>query len=278
MFRKQKKSDQGRTMEQLRHHYEVEKRIADRLRRSSREHRIEIAKTMYAELFAQVPDHPRLTARHDPRREQIVINQQIKLLRRHLYSGDTFIEFGPGNCGLAITLCTMAEYVYVVDIAEMVDPSTQKPDNFEFIVYDGHNLNLPNNCIDVAFSNQMIEHLHPDDTEDHFRLIYRLLKPGGVYVFCTPHKLYGPNDISRYFSDVPQGFHLKEWTFKELTELIKSFGFSQCYGCWHMCGICFRLPNWWTFTIERMISFWPVKIRRRFCRYLLPSVTMVLRK
>jgi len=123
-------------MEQLRHHYEVEKRIADRLRRSSREDRIEIAKTMYAKLFAQVPDHPRLTARRDPQREQIVINQQIKLLRRYLCSEGSFIEFGPGNCGLAITLCTVAEHVYAVDINEMSDLSVRKPDNFEFISDD----------------------------------------------------------------------------------------------------------------------------------------------
>ncbi len=119
-----------------------------------------------------------------------------------------------------------------VDIAERPDIAADKPKNFNFIVYDGYNLNLPDNSIDVAFSNQVIEHLHPDDTIDHLRLVYRLLRPGGVYVFCTPEKLSGPFDISRYFSNEPQGFHLREWMFIELSGLIQSVGFCCWEGRW----------------------------------------------
>ena len=32
----------------------------------------------------------------------------------------------------------------------------------------------------------------------------------------TPNRLYGPHDISRYFSDRPLGFHLREYTHLEL--------------------------------------------------------------
>jgi len=278
MFSRREKSHTKRTIERLRHHYETEKEIADRLRRSSRDHRIQIMRTMYDELFAKVPDHPRLTARHDPKHDQIMVAREMNLLRRHLRPNQTFIEFGPGNCGLAIAVCSRVARVYAVDISEQTNPSLQKPDNFNFVVYDGYSLDLPGNSIDVVFSNQMIEHLHPDDTADHFHLVHRLLKPGAVYVFCMPHKLYGPHDVSRHFSDVAQGFHLKEWTFKELVDLAKGVGFSKWLAYWYKGGICLRMPTWLILGLERMVGCLPVKIRRRLGPYLLPSVTMTVKK
>lgn len=53
----------GRTEEQLRNHYLVEKSIAERLKRANREERKRIYREMYDELFRKVPDHPRLTRR-----------------------------------------------------------------------------------------------------------------------------------------------------------------------------------------------------------------------
>ena len=70
--------------------------------------------------------------------------------------------------------------------------------------------------LDIVFSDQLIEHFHPEETELHFRLVNRILKKGGKYIFRTPHALTGPHDISKYFCDEPEGFHLKEWTFSEL--------------------------------------------------------------
>lgn len=278
VFSRRKKTQTQRTIEQLRHHHEVEKRIAQRLRRSSREERIQIMRTMYDELFAEVPDHPRLAARDDLQHDQISVARQMRLLKRYLQPGQTFLEFGPGNCSLAIALCSVVRHVYAVDINEEANPSVQKPENFHFIVYDGYNLDLDDNSIDIVFSNQMIEHLHPDDTVDHFRLVYRLLKPKGVYVFCTPHKFYGPCDISWYFSDVPEGFHLREWSFTELAGLVDDIGFSRWKGVWYARGLCLRLPRCLIIALEHLISRWPVKLRRRFGRCLLPSVAMIAQK
>ena len=59
------KTDQSQ--ERLRRHYEVEKALADRLRRTeSREERAKLYESMYDTLFAAVPDHPRLTLARDP--------------------------------------------------------------------------------------------------------------------------------------------------------------------------------------------------------------------
>jgi len=32
---------------------------------------------------------------------------------------------------------------------------------------------------DVVLSDQVIEHIHPEDTQDHFRGVYEILKPNG---------------------------------------------------------------------------------------------------
>ena len=100
----------------------------------------------------------------------------------------------------------------------------ETPRNFELIVYDGYELPIPDNTIDVVFSDQLIEHFHPDDTLFHFRLVRRILKPGGVYVFRTPHGFSGPHDISQYFCHSAKGFHLKEWTYVELSRLLHQVG------------------------------------------------------
>jgi len=278
MFGSHMKSRERRTIEQLRRHYKVEKQIANKLRRSTRAQRIQIMRTMYDELFAQVPDHPRLTARDAPKRAEILVARQMQLLARYLQPNHTFLEFGPGNCNLAIVVCSMVSRVYAVDISDTLDPSTEKPSNFNFLVYDGFDLDLPDESIHVVYSDQMVEHLHPDDTADHFRLVHRLLKPNGIYVFRTPHRLYGPHDISRYFSDVPECFHLKEWTFAELGKLVESLGFCRWQGCWCARGMCRRMPKWLLLFSERVISLWPLKIRRRIGPYLLPSITMVVKK
>ena len=53
------------------------------------------------------------------------------------------------------------------------------------------------------------------------------MKPGGVYLLRTPHAFTGPHDISKYFSDTPQGFHMKEYTFREIRDLTRRIGFRK---------------------------------------------------
>jgi hypothetical protein len=52
--------EDNRKIDRLRHHYEVERELAEKLRNSTREQRAGLYKTLYDELFKMVPDHPRL--------------------------------------------------------------------------------------------------------------------------------------------------------------------------------------------------------------------------
>ena len=79
----------------------------------------------------------------------------------------------------------------------------------------------------VVVSDQVIEHLHPEDLNAHFEGVYSVLVEGGRYIFRTPHRYTGPHDMTRFFKyDKPQCFHLKEYTYQELTDMLRNIGFS----------------------------------------------------
>ena len=86
----------------------------------------------------------------------------------------------------------------------------------------------PAGSYDVVISNQVIEHMHPDDLQTHFQSVYAILRPGGFYILATPHCYTGPCDVSSVFgSSTCEGQHLKEYTYRELSEIAKSAGFGK---------------------------------------------------
>src|SRR5947208_98741 len=94
-----------RTLERLRHHYRVESELASRLRSSSREERRALFAQLYDELFARVPDHPRLVRRDTRELSRSSIDSRLRLLRPFLFPDATFLEFAPGDCRLAEEIC-----------------------------------------------------------------------------------------------------------------------------------------------------------------------------
>jgi len=85
-----------------------------------------------------------------------------------------------------------------------------------------------NESYDVVISDQVIEHIHPDDTQDHFRGAHDILRPGGRYIFRVPHRFTGPHDVSKVFEcEKSLGMHLREMTFHEIRSLARCAGFSR---------------------------------------------------
>ena len=81
--------------------------------------------------------------------------------------------------------------------------------------------------IDLAYSNQLMEHLHPEDAIEQVKDIYRILKKGGKYICITPNGINGPHDISRFYGNELVGFHLKEYLPSELKKLFIANGFKR---------------------------------------------------
>lgn len=267
-----------RTREQLRNHYEVEKELAARLRTSTREERSKLFGVLYDELLRRVPDHPRWTRMESEQMHRQNAAAQMKLLREYLKPRSTLVEIAPGNGWLGYEAAKTAAHVYGIDISDQLDPSQPRPANYTHVVYDGYQLDLPGGIADIAFSYQFLEHLHPDDVAPHMQLVLRLLKPGGVYVFDTPHRYSGPHDISREFSNTLDCFHFQEWTHREMRRLLRAQGFKDAW-VFRMGrtqrGFAFNaLVN----AVELLLLPVPQGLRRRLCRRLFPAVTMVATK
>ncbi len=269
----------NRTLEQVWNHYLVEKEIAQRLKASDREERKRIYDSMYDELFAKVPDHPRLTRRRDDGMTRLANVEKLSIISRFLRGQDVFAEFAPGDCRFALEIARRVHFVYGIDISDQRNPEDEAPDNFDLVVYDGYNLEaIKDSSVDIVFSDQLIEHFHPEDTKLHFELVLRILKPGGKYVFRTPHALTGPHDISAYFSDEPEGLHLKEWTYGELLKIVMSVGYSRFRMYVHRKGINVRMPRVYFLSCEKILGSLPKATARPIARRLIPSIVGIVIK
>jgi SAM-dependent methyltransferase len=216
-----------RSIERLRAHYVVERSLADRLRAAGKSERRQLYGQVYDELFRQVPDHPQLTRKADPDAQAEKIQEHLRLLDPLLQPSTTFIEIGPGDCSLSVHVARRVRKVYAIDVSAEITGRVPFPPNFELIISDGSSVPVDPGTVDVAFSHQLIEHMHVEDAAEHVGNVARALKPGGVYICMTPNALGGPHDISKYFDTVASGFHMKEYTNGELADLFLRQGFRQ---------------------------------------------------
>ena len=264
----------NRSFDQVYNHYLVEKELAEKLRLSSQNERTQIYLSMYDTLFRRVPDHPRITRSGNRELTDFANNSKLSLTRRYIGSHSTVLEFAPGDCKFAMLLCQYARFVYAVDISDQRNVLERDPENFQLIIYDGYQLEVPENSIDVIFSDQLIEHFHPDDSSLHFQLTWRLLAPGGIYIFRTPHAFSGPHDISKFFSDTPEGFHLKEWTYGELTSLLQTLGFRKIRGYWAVRHFRLRLPLVCFRWAENLFREFPARPKHYLSQWLFRNINM----
>jgi len=252
-------TSERRSLEQLKQHYEIEKELAGRLRQASRQERTRLYSLVYDELYRKVP----YLVRGKPTEQQEAdLKVQERLLEGFLKDETAFLEIGPGNCTLSFSLARRVAQVFAVDVSEEMTRQQEKvPANFELILSDGTSIALLPESIDVAFSNQFLEHLHPEDVLDHLANVYKVLKPGGVYLCVTPNRLNGPHDISRYFDEIATGFHLKEYTCQELSLLFEQIGFSRLHAYIGGRGIYFPWPVIVVRWLETILAVLPYRLR-----------------
>ncbi|MBK7669914.1 MAG: methyltransferase domain-containing protein [bacterium] len=220
----------GRKPEDVRHQYEVEKELATRLRLASPEERRVLYSAVYDELFRRCPDHPQMVSKHDPEQQRAQVAMQMIVLGRYLQPGQTFLEVGPGDCSLTVEVAKQVRQCIAVDVSTEVAHQAHWPENMQLIISDGSSIPVPASSVDLAYSFQLMEHLHPDDAYSQLANIFAALKPGGRYICRTPNRLSGPHDISGPFDAVATGFHLREYTTTELVQLFRRVGFRKFSG------------------------------------------------
>lgn len=253
----------GQDVARFRHHYEVEKEIAQRLRSASREERRELYTSAYDELFERVPEHPQLNDTPTGPRPGDA-EDQWRFLRRFVGSDTRLLEIGAGDCALAARAAARVRSVTALDVSPTILSCADVPDNVRRVVTDGIELPVPDGSVNVAYSSQLMEHLHPDDSKDQLAGIVRALEAGGTYVCVTPNRLTGPHDVSRYFDDEACGLHLKEYTVTELDELFRSAGFRRVRAYVGTRGLFVRVPLGVMRGVERLVGAMPSERRRAF--------------
>ena len=265
-----------RTPAELRRHYEIEKELANRLRAAPQAGRLELYGPVYNELFQRVPLHPQLVKKTDPESFAWAIQQQSLILEPFLRPGN--LPRGGRRRLRAVGRRVFARSEGLCGGRFGRDhEDLELPANVEGRLSDGTNIPVSPGSIDVAYSNQVIEHLHPEDAGDQLTNIFDSLARGGVYVCITPNRVSGPHDISKYFDDVAPGFHLKEYTFRELRRLFEDIGFSRVTACVGGRGRYFGTHPFPVELTERILARFPASARRRVADHLLVSGILGIR-
>lgn len=213
------------TAAMVREHWRIERRGAKAILASDRTSRARIAAEAYTAVFGQCPWLNQIEG--DNRAADLDFEPFRVLLRgaRRVY------EVGSGKGDLITWLARHGFACVGTEITpERGAVHVSETPGLEWHTTDGVTLTLYETpgSYDAVLSNQVLEHLHPDDVATHFESAAALLKPGGRYVLATPHPLSGPADLSVVFGlDHPVCFHLKEYFYDELVPVLRRAGFTR---------------------------------------------------
>jgi SAM-dependent methyltransferase len=270
-----------RSADRLIAHYQVEIVLAEKLRRSSREARNRTYREVYSDLFKKLSDHPRHTRAHDARRTDVAKLRRI--VGVFIESNDRVLEIGAGDAELSRAICDGARSVIAVDVDDALAETGIAPRNFRYLLSDGIRLPVPDASISLAISNQLLEHIHPDDTLAHLKEVHRVLMPGGRYLIMTPSAICGPHDVSRYFDRRARGMHLREFDAAMIQSCLREAGFKRLVFYAARGGyLFFSMPYWLARGLDLAFSLVPsslhtLLVRNKLTRALL-GLTVVAYK
>lgn len=266
-----------RNLADLKRHYDVERALGDRLRTLPPAERRAMYGEIYNELFARVPDHPQLTRKVSPERSLQKTLSEFRLIRKFITPASAFLEIGGGDCAVSLHVAKYVAKVTALDVSDTILKDIAAPPNVRLLVFDGCDVPVEPASIDVAYSNQVIEHLHPEDAALQTASILRALKPGGCYLCGTPNRLNGPHDISMFFDTVATGLHMKEYTYREMDRFFRSLGFERTGACLGFKGRFAVFPIWCAGLFETALSILPTGLRIRVGRTPLFERLLVIR-
>lgn len=220
------------TMDRREEAYRIERELADRLRNAASSERSQVASKVYRELYQRVPWHSDLTRSEEDRRRYVdtLLTAYESLVER----SRSILDIGAGSCAFLRRLANRYPDATFVGMDVTRGPlrsvGRPLPENARFVQASATAPPFADGSFDLVCCSQLLEHLHPDDVGAFVSEAYRLLVPGGWFVFDTPNRLTGPHDVSRGFTREATGLHLKEWTYGELQHLLTQRGFDRTLG------------------------------------------------
>jgi SAM-dependent methyltransferase len=208
------------TAEQVMHHWNWERQMRRELLAAPAESRWEVFEDRYSRHYSEL-----FWLRDAP--QPCHSQEWLDLIGK---PSKKVFEIGSGKGGLIKALADAGHECTGTEITRERGKRWVEDTNVRWHTTDGVHLDRfePRDYYDFVISNQVIEHMHPDDLQAHFEGVYAILRPGGRYIVATPHRFLGPCDVSCLFgSSECEGQHLKEYTYKEISALAKTAGFRE---------------------------------------------------
>jgi ubiquinone/menaquinone biosynthesis C-methylase UbiE len=156
--------------------------------------------------------------------------KRIALYQRIIGPGhESILELGCGIGDLSYNLLKNGKRVLGTDISGKDVELAQMRSSFwgleisdlrriEFRQMSAVEMDLPDAEFDWAISTSMVEHLHPNDIDQHLREVCRVLRPGGSYL------IWCPNGLGRH--DDREG-HLTMLSYRQWTDKLRCAGFHR---------------------------------------------------
>jgi SAM-dependent methyltransferase len=186
---------------------------------------------LYDEFYSNLLQFYGRTAKDDGSLEDRIAtkNPQVTLFEKEL-KGKSIIDFGCGEGYFLMNIQKKLPYKKLAGVDVFIPETLKNHPNIQFISSGIINFNTEEK-FEVAFSDNVIEHLSPLDLMDHLRSVYESLVPGGKFILVMPNRLFGPMDVTRIMDNsssgrIPaQGGHLNESTYYEMKEALSKIGF-----------------------------------------------------
>lgn len=224
---------ESRLREYRRHHYEVEKLFAQRILDSPKGsiERRRLFREGYSKVISIMEEYNPEAV--ETRYTDVVVSIVGTLVMKN----GVILDVGCGWGNLVLSLLKEGYDAYGIDVSDSC--ITRAREKLKHLSKESH-VQLADiatyqgsSSFDCIVMDNVIEHIHPDETIDVLCNCRRMLNSRGCLLILTPHVFSGPHDVSKMFLPLgskPEGFHLREFSFRDLTSSLKEAGFEQVLG------------------------------------------------
>lgn len=236
---------------------------------------------VYSQIFSMINEY------HPEKRTFGGSKERVEFFK-NLFKNRVVVDYG---CAYGVTTLEIAKYAKFA-IGVEIEPSLVSSANeicknnlnIKFHTVDEYNELYTDNSVDVLFSSEVAEHLHPDDLKNHLKQSYNKLKKGGCYILVTPHRFSGPHDVSKKYlpkGSEALGLHIKEYTYKQSQKVLKESGFYKIralitsFGVNKMMKILNLTINSFYIDINHKILLEKILPKRFFCNKFIAKLLKI---